>query len=611
MRRRSGDRSRGAGATARAAPLAALLPVLLLSAGCGGGGIATLINRGDGSTGGTPTPRALPVDVVAAADLRHDGVAELFALTVAGDPPVLLSPELIGGAAVLRFALAPDGARVAFLVARTSPVVEELWIADLRYDVAPSKAHPDLGDGQRVRDFAWSPDSTRLAFVGDLRTAGVPQLFTTAADGSDQRLALPDAAGPVAFAVSVLLPGSRAAFHWSPDSRHLACATLDPAQPGFALWIVDAEATAPRRLAPSQGSSLGLPMGRAFELPWLPFEWAPGAAQAGRIAYLVERSVTPGASVDPPGHELCSIALDGSDERRLSQRHPPGEPPPDVLRFAFSPDGSRIAYATTGRDPARVELWCSDPATTAPDLDATRISKRGASGAHDVLHRERDAFAWSPDSQRIAFRGDLETSGLVELYVADPTLPPSANDRINTQLRLPGQRVAAFAWSPDSQRLAYVANEFATDTFELFCARADGSSLFVVSRSDASADEDVLFAADPAAPGFAVDQPSLHWSPDSQRLAWLADGALEGSFEAWSALPDGVDRFRVNGVLPDPASDACRIAWRGASELLYVADQRSAGRFELFGARVDGPTGVVLTDDAGRGATLCPNFVQR
>ena len=589
--------------------------LLVLTTACGGG-IATLINRPGGDGDGPLTPRDPVVHSLVAADLRQSGVVELFALDEGGGPPVLLSPEPDPGGAAAdvtlgRFAVAPDGARVAFLLARKQPAVEELFVADLRFETAPIKLHPDLGDGQRVVDFDWSPDGAQLAFVADLQTAGVPQLFTTTADGSEPRLALPAEAGPVANARTIAPQATRAAFLWSLDSTHLACATADPALGAYALWVVDAAATTPRRLAPALGQGAGLPMERVFEQAWLPFAWSPDATAAAHLAYLVERAVVPGAGGDPPGHELRIAALDGSDDRRLSHRLPPSEPPPDVLRFALAPDGRHVAYAATRRDPEQVELWCNATSSAAPDFEARRLSRDGTSGAHALLYRDRDSFAWSPDSQRIAFRGEFDTLGIVELYVAVPTQSPPTIDRVNTRLRLPGQRVATFAWAPDSARIAYVANEIALATFELFCARADASSLFVVSRADATGDADVLVAPDASAPWFASDDAAIHWSPDSTRLAWLADGEVDGRFEAWSALPDGGDRFRLNGSLPSDDSDVCRVTWLDAATLLYVADERSVGRFDLWSARADGPLGVALTGAAERGATTCPRFALR
>jgi hypothetical protein len=57
--------------------------------------------------------------------------------------------------------------------------------------------------------------------------------------------------------------------------------------------------------------------------------------------------------------------------------------------------------------------------------------------------------------------------------------------------------------------------------------------------------------------------------------------------------------------------DVCRVTWYDSSLLLYAADERERGRFELMSAHTDGPTGTILTGADHRGGTACPEYAAR
>ena len=595
-------------------PNAARVVVAALAAAtlgaCAGGAILDVLLRGGGGSkrargaGGFPPPGGVPTDVIVASDLIDDGKAQLFDCALDGTSQVDLSGSIASGGGVRRLAISPDRTHVAFIAKKDRADADELYVVDLNAVAAPVKLHPALPSGRRVRDFRWSPDSTRVAFVVDLEKFCEWRLHVTNADGSGHLRVLPDSAGQVLFPLAEEFDGTVAAIDWSSDSRHLAAGTDDPWSSASSLFTVSPDGSELRKIAPNDGGD-GLPFWRRFQRPWIPFAWSTDPAQPDRLAYLVDQV---GCACGTRGTVLRIVAADGSDDRRISHSFDEDDDDPDDLRFAWAPSGARIVFATDGQVRDRVELWSTDPRTQDHDRDSFRVSKNCLSAANDVLYVERDSFEWSADSRTVAFRGDLDVAGRIELYAADPYTVDPMNYRINVELACDGQNVEAFRWSPDSAHLAYVADERKLDRFELFTASPIGAHHAVVSRVDATYGADVLFRTDPDNPEYDGFDHPIQWSPDSRRLAWIADGEHDGVFEAFAAMLDGSNHFRLTADLKPVCGDACRVTWASDSLLLYAADERERGRFELMTAFPEGPTGTIVTGADRRGGTTCPDY---
>ena len=215
---------------------------------------------------------------------------------------------------------------------------------------------------------------------------------------------------------------------------------------------------------------------------------------------------------------------------------------PAVTGFAWSPDGSRIAYAQPG----------ADPGLYVASADGTlRTLLRGTETAGAV------APAWSPDGSLIAYA----LGGQIYVVTPDGEAPRPLSDGVGPLAWSPdGTKIAftleggidvvnvdgsgltrigdgyEFAWSPDGTRIAYhVERQEGADTF--------AEELWVVSP-DGSDPTSVLPLG--CCPSGIVDE-TLTWSPNGNRLAFVD----YGSGGVWRVTKaDGSDADRSVSELP-------------------------------------------------------------
>ena len=193
------------------------------------------------------------------------------------------------------------------------------------------------------------------------------------------------------------------------------------------------------------------------------------------------------------------------------------------LSPAWSPDGSRIAFATS-RD-GNFEIYVMN----ANGENPVRLTNHPASDRTP---------AWSPDGTRIAFAS--ERDGNLEIYVmnADGTNPVRLTTHVESD--------ADPAWSPDGSAIAFTS--YRETNSGVWVMNPDGSNLRRITSGN-----------------FADSQPA--WSPDSKRIAV---SVRQNSFANAINLinVDGSGRVAVTSYL----EEASNPAWSpDGRKLVYTA----------------------------------------
>jgi hypothetical protein len=502
--------------------------------------------------------------------------------------PVKVSgnPTVAGLRSVDAFEWAPDSSRIAYIAAQESSS-EEL------YSSTPDGAADNVkvSGGGTVDSFLWSPDLTvtdLIAYLADQQTINVNELYTSTPEGQDNAnvsgllvsggsvtalydwafsasgtsplvfLATKDSATNVELYASFdngativklsgdIIPdsGNVVDFAVSPDGRQVAYKADQQVFGIFELYVVDVSINGGRAINVSRQPTNILEV--------RDFAWS---FDSETIAFRAFNSVP-----NTIGNvELFTVpASGGTPPVRVSIfPNPDGE----VRSFDWAPSNLLLAYTqnTIEGSPDRVDLYSTRPFRQ----DNNKLSNTTGTGS--IISTVRN-FKWSPNSLLIAFNVVVRGSGLSELLVADPSVVFPTPVVLSGTLQGLGE-VVGFEWSPDSFRVAYRADQFVDNRFDLLSVLANGSRPpLLISRLTNDSSEVRDFA----------------WAPDSSRIAYIADQDVVGVFELYTDNTVGTSNRRVSAEL-SAGENVNAFLWSpDGQQIAYQANQDDINIDELY-----------------------------
>ena len=270
---------------------------------------------------------------------------------------------------------------------------------------------------------------------------------------------------------------------------------------------------------------------RAMPRPGVPV--APGAI-AGRIAFVGHAG---------RGFDVRGMDADGGHGTNLSRDSRLGGDSGLRGGIAFSPDGTRIAFASARDHPP------TERGETSTELYVMAADGSGQRRLTRNLADDLDP-TWSPDGERIAFARAVP--GGWDIYVMN-----ADGSGQRPLVATPAAEVAP-AWSPDGGRIV----------FSRFTRAATDARGTLVVVDVATGAETIVVAG----PGYATDPA---WSPDGRRLAYAStrDDFGDSCFhdctpngEIYVANADGTGATRLTrnlaqDVEPAFSPDGALIAW--------------------------------------------------
>ncbi len=543
-----------------------------------------------------------------ATEVPFQPLVELFSVPIdGGHPPKLRRPgvksvvrlngPLVEGGDVNAFHISADSARVVYVADQETDQQFSIYSVPIGGGVA-TRLNDLPGPGGETGDPVLSADSAHVVFGFQPDFASLAGLYSVPIDGGQPPVHLNDVVGPVL--------GDVHQFQISPDG-------------GRAVYLADQEIYGSYELysVPCGGSGpavkLNDPILSAVDGVGDGYGYTPGVFRitpdGTRVVYMFRHQVgtelyaAPIDGAEPPEPlgsepyvlagfqlgpdsewvvyrnvyppELFSLHLFGGGSFQLSLPLVPGGA---VTEFALGPDGQRVVYLADAEVDGHFELYSVpiDRSTAPVKLNDPLVSWGNVS-----------SFRISADSLRVVFLADSEANERFELYSV-PADRGAAPVKLNGALATGGDVSSSFALSPDSTRVAYVADQATDQVFELYGVPIAGGSAPVRLSGTLVTGGDV--ETDPGALGI---------TPDSARVLYVADQETDDVLELHGVPLDGsagpivLNAPLVAGgdvghwphyVLSEP--EFSFLISPDSERVVYFADQDTDEVVELYSARI-------------------------
>ncbi len=254
-----------------------------------------------------------------------------------------------------------------------------------------------------------------------------------------------------------------------------------------------------------------------------------------------------------------------------------------VYQYLVSPDGEWVAFTarvdtdengTFDNEDGPVELYraASDGSTPAEKISGTINT-----------YTYIDGIAWSPLSNQLVFRADVDTDDVREIYLVDndSSTPVKINGSVSGVVEMGDTH-----WSPDGRYIA----QFVLNKTRRYISDRQGINVYdtTLGTPNSTRMTGDLF------PGSTYSQASgwsganvshLSWAPDSSRIVYMLDDHRTGNERTYhQAFPDGTHE-NVTGPLAATENGWLLYKWSPNSRYLAYAISTSgvgANIIEIF-----------------------------
>ena len=411
-------------------------------------------------------------------------------------------------------AWSPDGTKLAvaseqvelrpFTRGRTS----ELWIVDARNGarrplVQAKKGGPDFGSDSDSVQPSWSPHGKRIAVWGV--SAGQRSIWTID----------PNAPEPKKTAVRVVSGTTVWNPVWSPDGKYLYYGSDGDGTLNLWRVAIDEETGALR----GTPESVVVPAPLAGDFTF---------ARSGEMAYVAETSL----------HRMLAIPFDANAAATGAPRQILGGSQ-EIVSFAPSPDGRRVAYTTGGATQEDVFVADADGThirqlTNDPARDRSVEWSPDATTLYFYSNREGSAYRiWSIRADGSALtlltgESDVKRAKMPNIFTPVPspdghTLLVEGSGWVSALLHLerpPGQRLELLPvflnsakWSPDGQFI--VARDQPNFVVQQVASEDMPGAIILYSLRTRRAEK------------LSENGSSPHWTPDGKKIVYFGQHAIQ------------------------------------------------------------------------------------
>lgn len=493
-------------------------------------------------------------------DIAVDGTQQVYVTDVSGTSPgapVQVSTNTTGanGAILGTPEFSPDYRWLVYRADFDTDAVTELYAVDVSGATpgAQVKLNSTLPTSADVIEFKWSPDGEWLGYRADQDTNDTDELYLVNMSGATP-------AAPVKVN-GALVSGGDVYGNWafSPDGSQIAYVADQDTDIWYELYLADVSAApTATKIVTVGGTSFDVETSSGNLL------WSPDSAKVYVLGDLTTDAV----------YELYEVNVSTAAMQKVSGTMVTSA---DVSTsgFSLSPNGKRLAYESDQEFNDSTSVYVVDVSGATPSTPV-RVSHPPTNTALDVFEA-----VWSPDSQRILFRGDMEFDLINELYVVDATSTNPSPLKLNATLPASADVESNYQWTPDGRAVIFRADADVNDTIELWRVR-------ISSAGNPERLNQAGFASTSDVASFTI-------SPDGTDIAFVADpvaGDVDTLYLVDISTVTAGAPVQVNATMAstaDVTSSSVTFTPDG-SGLLYRSDERVDTIIDLWFSDLTGAT---------------------